>query len=272
MKKLVCCLLCFTQFAFAQLVVVDKQNQLPNDTAELYLDLMKRCLLNTIYEDQNVNPNYNEQARENGRDWPLLAHTMVGMKRLDNIQYCVKRVLENNIPGDLIETGVWRGGATIFMRAILKAYGDQNRRVWVVDSFAGLPPPNPEKYPADKGFDLSHVTVLAVSLENVQSNFAKYGLLDSQVVFLKGLFSQTLPTAPIESIAVLRLDGDLYESTMDALENLYPKVSIGGYIIIDDYGAIVPCKQAVHDFRNAHNITDPLVSIDWTGVFWQKTK
>ncbi len=271
MKKFVCFLLSFAQLAFSEIVVVKQQNQLPSDGAKLYIDLMQRCLLNTIYEDQKTNPQYEAYKRENGQDFPNVAHTMVGKKRLDNIQYCVEQVLQNEVPGDLVETGVWRGGATIFMRAILQAYGDQHRRVWVADSFAGLPPPNAEKYPYDRGLDLSGWTFLAVPLEQVQSNFAKYGLLDNQVVFLKGLFSQTLPSAPIQSISVLRLDGDLYESTMNALENLYPKVSVGGYVIIDDYGAIGACAQAVHDYRSAHNISDPLISIDWTGVFWQKS-
>ncbi len=74
------------------------------------------------------------QWRMEGRDWPLLGHTMIGIKRLDNLQFCVERVLADDVPGDLIETGVWRGGATIFMRAILKAHGVTDRRVWVADS------------------------------------------------------------------------------------------------------------------------------------------
>ena len=118
-----------------------------HSTAALYLDLMKRILTNTIYEDPNISPrqppSYVRQLRENGEDWPLIAHTMIGMKRLDNLQYCVEKVIAENVPGDLIETGVWRGGAAIFMRAILKAYGVTGRRVLVADSFEGLPSPNP---------------------------------------------------------------------------------------------------------------------------------
>lgn len=188
--------------------------ELSNDTRELYLDLMKKCLLNTIYEDSNMSPfaksNYNPTHREIGMDWPLVAHTMIGKKRLDNIHECANDVIMNDIPGDFIETGVWRGGTTIFMRALLKAYGDTTRHVWVADSFEGLPPPNPLKYPEDQGLNLNEYKELAISLESVKNNFSKYNLLDDQVIFLKGFFSQTLPTAPIERISILRLDGDLY--------------------------------------------------------------
>lgn len=212
------------------------------------------------------------QRREEGRDWPQLAHTMIGVKRMDNLQFCVESVLQDKVPGDLIETGVWRGGACIFMRGILKAYGIRDRTVWVADSFAGLPPPDPAKYPADAG-DMHHtIRQLAISVEQVQSHFAKYGLLDDQVKFLKGWFKDTLPGAPIDRLAVARLDGDMYESTMDGLTHLYPKLSCGGYLIVDDYGAVPACKQAVEDYRRAHDITEPIVPIDWGGVYWQRAK
>lgn len=209
-------------------------------------------------------------ARAEGRDWPVGAETMIGMRRLDNLEHCVRDVVENGIPGDLMETGVWRGGASIFMRAVLKAYGD-TRSVWLADSFKGLPRPNTDKYPADHGDSLWRRTHLAVSLEQVKDNFAKYGLLDDQVHFLVGWFSDTLPTAPVEQLAVLRLDGDLYESTIVALKSLYPKVSPGGYVIVDDWGAVPACKQAVDDFRRDEGITDVIHEVDWTGAYWQRS-
>jgi O-methyltransferase len=138
---------------------------------------------------------------------------MIGMKRLNNIQYCVETTLNDGIPGDLIETGVWRGGACIFMRAILKAYNESGRRVWVADSFAGLPPPNEAKYGADAGAQFhTWADYLAVPKTGVAKNFSCYGLLDQQVMFLEGWFKDTLPAAPITSLAVMRLDGDMYES------------------------------------------------------------
>lgn len=234
----------------------------PRDTAKLYLDLMKRCLTNSIYDDC--------PGRESGLDWPKDAHTMIGMKRLDNLQSCMEDVLSQGVPGDFIETGVWRGGATIFMRAVLEAYGIRDRSVWVADSFDGLPPPNPGKYPQDSGCDLHENRYLAVSLDQVRSNFRRYGLLDEQVWFIKGWFRDSLPVAPIPRLAVMRLDGDMYESTMDALVNLYPKLSVGGYVIIDDYGVIRMACRAVHDFREANGIRDEMYWADHSGVYWRK--
>ena len=206
-----------------------------------------------------------------GREWPAMAHTMIGWQRLENIQRCVEDILARKIPGDLIETGVWRGGAIIFMRAILKAYDVKDRRVWGADSFAGLPKPDAARYPADAGDQTYTHPELAVSLDQVRANFEKYALLDEQVRFLPGWFRETLPAAPIDCLALMRLDGDMYESTCVALESLYPKLSPGGYVIVDDYGACAGCQKAVHDFRAGNNIVDEIVSIDWTGVYWRKS-
>ncbi len=268
------------------------------NAAALYLDLMKRCLTFSLWDgrdgafDQTSATGFRRavkrwikgtqlagsgggrdlQWRREGRDWPVLAHTMIGMKRLDNLQFCVQSVLADEVPGDLIETGVWRGGATIFMRATLKAHGVTDRRVWVADSFAGLPPPDPARHPSDAG-DKHHLfEPLAISLEQVKRNFEKYDLLDDQVRFLKGWFKDTLPNAPIERLAVIRLDGDMYESTMDALSSIYHKLSVGGFVIVDDFGAVPGCRKAIEDFRNARGITAKIHEIDWSGVYWRRTE
>jgi O-methyltransferase len=213
---------------------------------------------------------YDPGDREEGRDWPAGADTMIGLRRLDNVEHCVRRVHADGVPGDLIETGVWRGGASIFMRAVLRALGDTERTVWVADSFQGLPKPDESRYPADAGDRHWREPTLAVPLEQVKANFAKYGLLDDQVRFLVGWFHETLPSAPIERLAVIRLDGDMYESTIVALRALYPKLSPGGYVIVDDWGAIPACRRAVEDFRREAGVTDPIQEVDWTGVFWQR--
>jgi len=230
------------------------------DARVLYLDLMERCLLDTIYTDPPSGP------------WkvPSQAHTMIGQPRMANLRQVVEQVLVERVPGDLIETGVWRGGACIYMRAILLAHGIKDRRVLVADSFEGVPPPNAEKYPADEGSQFHAASELAVPLEEVRSNFARYGLLDDQVVFLKGLFRDTLPNAPVERLAVLRLDGDMYESTMDALVNLYDRVSPGGFVIVDDYNDWMSAHRAVMDFRAMRAISEPVVNIDGGAVYWQK--
>ena len=156
------------------------------------------------------------------------------------------------------------------MRAILMAYEITDRKVWVADSFEGLPVPNFEVYPDESKMNLHKFSALAVSLSEVKDNFEKYGLLDDQVRFLKGWFKDTLPDIEIDQLALMRLDGDLYESTMDSLVNLYPKLSIGGYVIIDDYNAIESCNAAVDDFRRDRNILEKLILIPAFGAYWMK--
>jgi hypothetical protein len=244
-------------------------------TRKLYLDLIEKCLLNTIYEDPSLHSGvFDPDARARGHDCPRTAHTMIGAMRLHNLRTLTEQVLAERIPGDLIETGVWRGGACILMRAVLKAWHSTNRTVWVADSFSGLPPPNVADYPADTGdVGLLHtIKELAVPLAKVQSNFSKYELLDGQVRFLEGWFRNTLPNAPIKQLALIRLDGDMYESTMVALKSLYQKLSPGGYVIVDDYAAIDACRQATNDFRSALGIFEPIHDVDGVGVYWRKPK
>lgn len=244
------------------------------DTRTLYLDLIESCLLNTIYEDPSQDPwsagVYDAQKREEGVEWPSLAHTMIGRKRMTNLRAVVETALADGVTGDFIETGVWRGGACIYMRAILKAHGVTDRTVYVADSFEGLPPPDPEKYPADAGDRHFTYDALAISREQVQANFEKYGLLDEQVVFLKGWFKDTLPGLAAERLAVVRLDGDMYESTMDGLVNLYPKLSPGGFLVIDDF-ALPGCQQAIADYRAEHNIQESIFAIDTMAAYWRRS-
>jgi O-methyltransferase len=274
-------------------------------TRELYLDLLKRTLTGAVAEDNDSilggvrtagSPSfrkrmadsvgrmigrfgfelaykkpYDPQLRAIGRDWPARADSMIGLARMDNIQQCVETVLRDDVPGDLIEAGVWRGGATIFMRAVLKAYDETTRTVWAADSFEGLPPPDPARYPADAGDRFHEQRGLAVGVDQVRHNFERYGLLDDQVKFLVGWFKDTLPTAPIEELAVIRLDGDLYESTWQAIEALYPKLSPGGFCIVDDYGTLKDqCQRAINDYRQAHGITEEIIDIDGWGAYWRK--
>ncbi|MBL7789628.1 MAG: TylF/MycF family methyltransferase [Chitinophagales bacterium] len=235
------------------------------------LSFIDKFLLKFGYTIVKIVP-FCEDNRILGKDWPANAETMIGLKRMENIQYCIEDILKNNIDGDLIETGVWRGGAAIWMKGLLKAYGDKNKVIWVADSFCGLPKPNSNKYKYDKGDKHHQYNELSVSVEVVKKNFEKYGLLDKNVKFLVGWFKDTLPCAPIKKLCLLRLDGDMYESTIDALNNLYSKLSIGGYVIIDDWGAVNACKQAVLDFREENGILEEIIPIDWSGVYWKKLK
>lgn len=251
------------------------------EPAELYLDLLKRSLTATLFADE---PDHDQESQAQFLHGFIehyirgTALTMLPMVRLNQLQSCVVDVVRRGVPGDVIETGVWRGGATIFMRGIFKALGVGDRRVWVADSFEGLPVPDAEKFPLEAKahagpFLTKACNHLAVGIEEVRRNFAAYGLLDDQVRFLKGWFRDTLPGAPIERLAVMRLDGDLYESTYDALVNLYDRLSPGGYVIIDDYGedSWTYCRRAVDEFRSQRNIHDPLIQVDSRCHFWQRT-
>lgn len=285
---------------------VTEQTQTPvdaNTAAELYLELLKKSLTRSGFGEryQQIDPlrgswkrllylaylplrralgaagvelvrraEFDPELRADGRDHPPNAETMIGLRRLDNIQACLTDVLEQDVPGDLIETGVWRGGASIFMRGALEAYGDRERTVWVADSFQGLPKPDAQRYPRDEGDPLWRFRELAVPVEEVQRNFERFGLLDDRVRFLVGWFKDTLPDAPVERLSLIRLDGDMYESTSVALESLYPKLSPGGFVIVDDYG-VPGARAATDDFRADHGIEEPLEQIDWVGAFWRKS-
>jgi len=251
-----------------------------NAAIDLYLDLLKRSLTATVYDEE---PNHDsEDVRSFVAGFVLHyirgnAVTMLPRVRLDNIRTCIEEILTRGVDGDLIETGVWRGGGCIFMRGCLKAYGALDRNVWVADSFEGLPVPDSSRERERKFHDSplmqSSYEKMAASLDEVQRNFAAYGLLDDRVRFLRGWFKDTLPGAPIERLALMRLDGDYYESTVDALTALYPKLSPGGFVIIDDYGEDLwtDCRQAVDDYRGKSGITEPMRRVDSKCYFWRKS-
>jgi hypothetical protein len=238
-----------------------------------YLDLMRDSLIGRLNEDPPLPAckieGYQDEFRENGWDWPSKAPSMIGAKRMNNVRSECERVIEASIPGDFMETGVWRGGACIMMRAVLKAYQVTDRRVIAADSYCGLPLPS-QDVAADAGANFHTFKEFAVPIEEVRAVFARYGLLDEQVVFLEGLFKDTLPVAPVAALALLRLDGDMYESTMDGLTNLYHKLSPGGTLIVDDYFLFDAHRTAVDEFRGAHRIADPIIQIDHYGGYWVK--
>jgi O-methyltransferase len=285
---------------------VASENPAIDDLRDRYLDLMKRSLTGALAEDNDsivggvrtqgspslkkrlassvgelaarvnveiaIKKPYDPHLREIGQDWPARAESMIGLRRMQNIQESVAQIIKDDVPGDFIETGVWRGGACIFMKANLAAWGDSSRTVWVADSFEGLPPPNAALFPADEGDELHKRGGLAVGVNQVRHNFERYDLLDDRVQFLVGWFKDTLPTAPVETLSLMRLDGDMYESTVQAIEPLYPKLSVGGFCIVDDFGSHASqAGQAIHDYRKKHNITDEIIDIDGFGAYWRKS-
>ena len=295
---------------------------------ECYLDLLQRALTNVLYEDLSLmgydksrtarlTEGFDLERRSLGEDVPWQAHTMVGWQRLKNVRYCVETAISEDVPGDFVELGVLRGGASIMIRGVMRADGETERKVYACDTFvprarlstftrrfllpvvslfASIPIRPVQRWicagfirtsgsfpavdnPSDELigmtlFTLQNVNLMSyhrgTGLNDVKSNFARYGLLDDQVVFLQGYFSDTLSSAPIEKLAVMRLDGDTFESTRDVLKLLYSKLSPGGFCIIDDYHAFTDCQRAVDNFRSEQGITEALVPIDNIGVYWRK--
>ncbi|KAL7516729.1 hypothetical protein ACHAWX_001713 [Stephanocyclus meneghinianus] len=213
----------------------------------MYLEMIKSFVSALVFGDKElaIRPNLgpskkmsgplNPARRNVGADWAYLGDTMTGSVRLNNVRDLISDVITNNVEGGYIETGVWRGGSSIFARAVITAHGQaQNRISYVCDSFAGLPPGDRSLDPKDTNWD--NTPYLEVASEIVAGSFNRYGLLDRNVVFAKGFFNETMPplSKHVEELSVMRLDGDMYESTVDVLYHLYDKLSIGGYVIMDD--------------------------------------
>jgi len=205
------------------------------------------------------------RLRSAGMDWPRQGLTMVGLRRLDDLQACAEAIVGDGVGGDVIEAGAWRGGASILLRATLDALGDE-RTVWVADSFEGFPAVDDPSRQRDQW---SVIDYLRVSLDEVQASFARFGC-ERGVRFLPGFFEETLPGLSDRRWALVRLDGDTYDATRLTLECLYPGLAAGGYLIIDDYGALEECREAVDEFRRRHDIAEPLEEVDWTGVRWRR--
>jgi O-methyltransferase len=240
-----------------------------------YLDVLKLCLCDlagtatwSVVKGADGRVRSREltgdelRIRAEGADWPLHGLTMVGLRRLDDLQACVETVVREQVAGDLIEAGTWRGGASILMRATLDALGADDRTVVVADSFQGFPE-------ADEDENLNVVDFLAVPLDEVRDNFARFGL-DHGVRFVPGFLEETVGELAGGRWAVLRLDVDTYEATLLALESLYPGLAVGGYVVVDDYRALEPCRRAVDEFRARHGLTEPLEDVDWTCVRWRR--
>ncbi len=272
---------------------------------DLYIDLLKRAITFSLYQEDGWKPSqrdikiaqraldsalnkYADRVRDSrdseassllscdAEDIAIVhhvntkeAHALTVMSGVDNLQKCIEAVLNDGIPGDLMECGVWKGGLCVFMRGVLKAWSAE-RKVWVADSFKGLPETETCLKDAIWQELLRPINCLSVSLEEVKDIFQRYDLFDEQVKFLPGWFDETIPTAPIERLAVLRLDGDYYDSTKVCLEYLYPKLSAGGFLILDNYGIPIGERNAVDEYREKHGITDKLIQVNSQEYYWRK--
>jgi len=243
-----------------------------------YLDLLKLALCDLVgagTQSVGAMPEGSVMSRElraderriraAGMDWPLHGLTMVGLPRLDDLQWCAESIVADGVPGDVVEAGCWRGGASMLLRATLDVLGDE-RSVWVADSFAGFRPTDEPSADAD----LSPFAFLAVSEREVRENFARLGRAAGGA-FVPGYFEDTLPALAGREWAIVRLDGDTYEATRHGLRCLYPGLSVGGYLILDDYGSFEGCRRAVEEFRAEHRITEPIEAVDWTCSRWRRT-
>ncbi|CAH1798105.1 unnamed protein product [Owenia fusiformis] len=247
---------------------------------DIYLKTLKVTLTGYAFKSKSIkvgageiaigNQAMNDDARKRGADWPSVGYTMIGTIGLENVQELLEHVIQDGVPGDFLEAGVWRGGASMFAKAIMNSYNQQNRQTWVCDSFEGLPPATQAK----DNDHWSKMKALAVSKEIVRGHFDEFFLLDETVHFIQGYFVYSLPclrktlTERNNKIAVLRADGDMYESLMDILFNLYEFVPVGGYIIIDDWGIQV-AKKAVQEFRAMHDIKSTIFPFRGISMYWK---
>jgi len=237
-----------------------------------YLDLMCESLVGRLNRDPPVQQHlagYDDEHRLNGWDWPSGAPSMIGWRRMRHLRNECERVLREHVPGDFLEAGVWRGGAAMMMRAVLKAHDVSDRRVIAADTFSGMPEGGD---PNDTAAHLRKIEAFAVPLDEVKSTFHRYGLLDDRVIFVEGDFTTTLMSVPTNCLAILRLGGDTFSSARSALDALYDRLSLGGSVILDDYFLFGDYRRAIDEFRAEHEILEPIVRIDMYGGYWVKNE
>jgi O-methyltransferase len=276
-----------------------------------YIHLARETVLNTPYVfdfETSVSQSFDG----------LQALTMVGRRRLDHLHALLQDLIWRRVPGDVIECGCWRGGVGLLAAAVLVAYeqaptqaqnsavhdnddinsggGGRYRWVWLADSFQGLPPVNATEFPSDASHQGSHddIQVLKDNSVQVVENAATAMGLSHAIRLLPGFFNESLPFALRSQFkaggfsgcfSLLRLDGDLYQSTLESLHYLYPLLSIGGHVMVDDFTDWQGTRDAVRDYRERHGINDERIEVTWhdlstdpqrgeltRGVWWTKTK
>lgn len=242
---------------------------------QAYLDLLARAVCNYLYigadTPETVFPNRDDQFSDVAWTIPEEArpHTIAKFVQIENLRRIGEEVIRRGVPGDFLEAGIWAGGLVIYMAGLLRAYGETDRALWAADSFAGIPKSRDGQDAVDQW-----VERWEAGLARVQSNIRRYDLLTPQIRFIQGYFADTLPGCAVERLALLRVDADTFDSTMDVLNALYHKVSPGGFVIIDDWH-LAGCRQAVIAFRDRHGITEPVRGIFVPGddepmeAFWQ---
>lgn len=194
-------------------------------------------------------------------------YSMCSYPRLRGIYEAVNRAVRQGIPGEIVECGCARGGSAALAGLTLLARRDEARRLWLFDTFEGLPPPTLEDPEFAEAIGL--VGQCRGDLEEVQDLFEELSLLD-RTTFVKGLFEKTVHTARTGPIAFLHLDGDWFSSVKVCLEAFYDRIAPGGTIQIDDYGHWKGARKAVDEFLTMRNLRPKLRYLDYTGRQWTK--
>ena len=218
-----------------------------------------------------------------GRGWPNgPALSMSGVRRSDHFVALVSQAVSDGIPGHVIETGVWHGGLSLLAAKTLEVLGETSRRMYLADSFRGIPPtPKDGKRYTAQDVKAQHIGILNNnSALWVQDAAYRFGFTRDQLRFVIGFFNESIPrlikAEPGIGFAVVRLDGDAYHSTWDAITLLYPRLAPGGFLIVDDYTEWEGCRRAILDYRRKHDIRAPLTLIphrqqEWhIGAYWRK--
>ncbi len=206
------------------------------------------------------------------------AYTMTSVERMYSLYNSVKYILSNEIEGDFVECGVWKGGSAMLIAKLLSLHNVKNRKIFLYDTFEGMSEPTEfdKDYAGEKATSLLQQSSIEnqasvwcySSFDEVKDNMLKTGLESSQIIMVKGKVEDTIPAeVPTNKIALLRLDTDWYESTAHELLHLYPLLNIHGVLIIDDYGHWQGCRQAVDEYFEKYNVRLLLNRIDETGRF-----
>eukprot|EP01062_Namystynia_karyoxenos_P023213 TRINITY_DN18934_c0_g1_i1.p1 TRINITY_DN18934_c0_g1~~TRINITY_DN18934_c0_g1_i1.p1 ORF type:complete len:437 (+),score=120.60 TRINITY_DN18934_c0_g1_i1:118-1311(+) len=241
---------------------------------ELYLYTLRNSMTGALLGTEGYTPQrtpFSPAKRLQGAEFVVHGLTMTGQRRMEALHELLHRAYrDRGLEGDFLEAGVWRGGSSIYAKGFMRAYG-LRRQVYVVDSFAGLPK---KQHRLDVNRWSRHTNYLGVPQDQVADNFERHQLLDDDVHFVKGWFVDSLPKLrpTLRSLAVVRLDGDMYLSTMDILCNVYDKIAVGGFWVVDDW-SIREARTAVQHFMQAHNCTDlGPTKIDDTCSYFEKRK
>jgi O-methyltransferase len=213
----------------------------------------------------------------------LRPYTMTSAERIWSLLHAVRYVVDEGVSGDLVECGVWRGGSVMAMAHQLSRMGVTDRRIWLYDTFAGMTQPTEADVEAVSGTSASEMLASThvgdgnnvwciAGRADVESNVASTPYPIENFTFVEGDVAHTLHRSAPETIALLRLDTDWYESTRLGMEVLYPRLSIGGVCILDDYGHWQGARKAVDDYFRAQSYRPFMHPIDFSGRLFIKTR